>query len=448
MKWILSVATALSLAVSPAAAASRKVCAECVTTNLQRLAGDGLRGRACGTADENAAARFIAQRFAAYKVAGGAADGGYLQSIEIRTPAFAAPPVLTVRNAHLVHGVEILALEPQEVLDGPLALVSAADAPATAAGKLAMLDLYDPTRANALFAAGAAAVIVPAPDQMLRAWDQIAARPPGATRINGVEPGPARPRRTLIFAKADAFAALRGQAGQTASFVAPRGEPRVRTTYNVLGVIHGRAPDADRQAILLSAHYDHVGVINGKVYPGANDDASGTVAVLEFARQLGAGKTPKRTVHFALFGCEEEGGHGAKYWLAQPPTPLANLAANLEFEMIGVPDPERPKTLMLTGWERSNLGPALKANGADIAPDRYPQENFFQRSDNYQLALKGVVAQTISAWPVPATYHQPTDTIGNLDMPFMLEVIQSLTKPVDWLLNSDFRPEWTPGLMP
>ena len=73
----------------------------------------------------------------------------------------------------------------------------------------------------------------------------------------------------------------------------------------------------------------------------------------------------------------------------------------------------------LTGWERSNLGPALAERGAEIGPDLYPAQNFFRRSDNYQLALKGVVAQTISAWPLPPTYHQPTDTIENLDLAFM-----------------------------
>jgi Zn-dependent M28 family amino/carboxypeptidase len=216
----------------------------------------------------------------------------------------------------------------------------------------------------------------------------------------------------------------------------------------VLGVIKGTAPEADRQAILLSAHYDHVGVQDGVLYPGANDDASGTAAVLEFARLLSAEKAPKRTVHFALFGCEEQGGHGAKLFLAKPPLPLADIAANLEFEMIGLPDPKHPTTLMLTGWERSNLGPTLKAQGADIAPDPYPEQNFFQRSDNYQLALKGVVAQTVSAWPIPPTYHQPTDTVESVDLPFMAEVIQSLIGPIRWLANSDFRPEWNAGQKP
>jgi hypothetical protein len=290
------------------------------------------------------------------------------------------------------------------------------------------------------------AVVAEIPEAYLSAWGQLADRPPRGTQIVGGGAPPPPPTRAMIFAKAEAVAALKAMAGQEARLSAPRGEPLARTTYNVLGVIPGG--ESQRRAILLSAHYDHVGVRDGQIYHGANDDASGTAAVLEFARQLASGPRPKRTVEVALFGCEEEGGHGAKYFLAHPPRPLADLAANLEFEMIGAPDPFDRKALMLTGWERSNLGPTLRAHGASIGPDHYPQERFFERSDNYQLALKGVVAQTISAWPVPPTYHKPTDDLAHLDMPFMIEVIGSLSGPIRWLADDDFEPAWLPGMAP
>jgi aminopeptidase YwaD len=157
---------------------------------------------------------------------------------------------------------------------------------------------------------------------------------------------------------------------------------------------------------------------------------------------------PRRTVYFALFGCEEEGGLGAVYFRAHPPGKLEDLAMNLEFEMIGNDDPKRPGLLMLTGWERSNLGPALFAHGARIGPDLYPEQHFFQRSDNYQLALKGVVAQTVSAWPVPPTYHDPSDTLVHIDFAFMNQAIGSMIGPVRWLVDGDFQPEWNPGMKP
>lgn len=449
LSWVAAFAVAVTPAFSNARPSTRKVCADCVTANMARLAGEDFHGRACGTTDENAAARFIAEQLKRYRVAGGLGAGAYLQKVDFSLPVYASPPTLTVAGQDFVQGRSIVVLDPPlGTLNGPLVALATADPPEAGTGKVVLLDSFDPARAGALFAAGVLAVVVPVDDRFAKAWDQLAVRPPGPPAIVGLDPPMARPAKPLIFAKVDALSTLRGLVGQPAQFAAPRAEARMKTTYNVLGVIHGTAPDADRQAILLSAHYDHMGIINGATYHGANDDASGTAAVLEFARQLGGRKAPKRTVHFALFGCEEQGGHGAKYYLAHPPAPLGDLAANLEFEMIGVPDPAAPKTLMLTGWERSNLGPMLKAHGADIGPDKYPQENFFQRSDNYQLAKRGVVAQTISAWPVPPTYHQPTDDLAHLDLPFMVEVIGSLGGPIDWLLNSDFRPDWEPGKAP
>ena len=85
---------------------------------------------------------------------------------------------------------------------------------------------------------------------------------------------------------------------------------------------------------------------------------------------------------------------------------------------------------------------------AKIVADPYPEQNFFQRSDNYQLALQGVVAQTISAWPIPPTYHQATDDLAHVDLTLMDQVITSMIGPVTWLLNSDFQPAWNPGQNP
>lgn len=450
MKSLVSLAAAAAVAATPMAtpAAPRpaKVCEACVTANMQRLAGDDLRGRACATADENAAAAFIAERLRAYRVAGGAEGGAYLQKVDVLTPSYAAPPALSAGPVRLVHGVDMLALEAPGQVSGPLARVVKGE---PAPGKIALLDgPFDQAAVVGLLAGGALGVVAVAPERYLAHWEQLAERPPRGTVVVGVDAAAAPVEKALLLVRPEAFAALAAQAGAEATLTAPQAAPLSRTTYNVLGVIHGKDADADENAILLSAHYDHLGLRGGQLYRGANDDASGTAAVLEFARLLGAGKAPRRTVHFALFGCEEEGGHGAKYYLAHPPTPLANLKANLEFEMIGVPDPADRKRLMLTGWERSNLGPILREQGASIGPDPYPQENFFQRSDNYQLARKGVVAQTISAWPIPPTYHQPTDDLAHIDLPFMVEVIQSLAEPISWLANGDFQPAWNPGMQP
>ena len=111
--------------------------------------------------------------------------------------------------------------------------------------------------------------------------------------------------------------------------------------------------------------------------------------------------------------------------------------------MIGAQDPKLPKgTMMITGWERSNLADALKAKGALLAKDPYPEQHFYERSDNYSLALQGIVAHTVSGWATIPTYHSAQDTLGNIDIPYMTAAIQSLVEPVRWLVTGDFEPKW------
>lgn len=227
----------------------------------------------------------------------------------------------------------------------------------------------------------------------------------------------------------------------------------LRTTVNVVGMLRGSDPKHADGAILLSAHLDHLGVgakVNGDgIYNGADDDASGVCAVLELARILGNRSRPKRTVLFVLFGSEELGSLGALWFRQHPPLPMRDIVANLEFEMIGREDAAvPPHTLWLTGYERSNLGPALEQHGAQLVADPHPAEKFFARSDNYGLAKQGIVAHTVSSFGLHADYHQPSDEIAHIDFIHMDESIASLVKPVEWLVDSDFKPSWNAGGRP
>ncbi len=224
-------------------------------------------------------------------------------------------------------------------------------------------------------------------------------------------------------------------------------------TWNAIGVVRGTDPKLRDSVVLFSAHLDHLGVgppVNGdSIYNGADDDASGVTAVLELARVLGEGPRPRRTVLFALFGSEEAGGLGSTYFSEHPPVPLKEIVADLEFEMIGRRDPAVPDDdVWLTGWERSNLGPALKAQGAQVVADPHAQQNFFARSDNYILAKKGVVAQTIGSYGLHADYHEPSDDLAHIDFNHMDVVIEALIAPMEWLVNTDFVPEWRKGGKP
>ena len=224
------------------------------------------------------------------------------------------------------------------------------------------------------------------------------------------------------------------------------------TTWNAIAILPGT--DESGQVILLTAHLDHLGIgppneSGDTIYNGADDDASGTSAVLALAHALAMGPRLRRTVVFALFGSEEIGGFGNAGFLAHPPLPLEAIVANLEFEMIGRPDASVPDDdLWLTGFERSNLGTELAKHGAPLVADPHPQEQFFQRSDNIALARMGTVAQTVSSFGLHKDYHQPSDELSKIDFNHLEHTITSMIAPIRWICDTDWRPSWNPGGRP
>jgi Zn-dependent M28 family amino/carboxypeptidase len=223
-------------------------------------------------------------------------------------------------------------------------------------------------------------------------------------------------------------------------------------TWNVVAQLTGSDATLRREIILLSAHLDHVGMRpnapgDDKIFNGADDDASGSVAVLELAKAMMQGPRPKRTIVFAWFGSEERGGHGSNYFAET--TPLGGVIANLQFEMIGRPDPKvPPQTLWLTGYERSTLGPELARRGARLVQDPHPDQSFFTRSDNIRFARKGIPAHTVSSFGLHKDYHQPGDEVSTIDFPHMTEAIRSMVEPIRWLANDPWKPDWVPGGRP
>jgi Zn-dependent M28 family amino/carboxypeptidase len=262
----------------------------------------------------------------------------------------------------------------------------------------------------------------------------------------------------IVLAKAayDEIAALAD--GVTVGFNAELKPAETTHTWNAVGRLTGRDAKLKDDVILLSAHLDHLGTRTppagtaaaaDAIYNGADDDASGTVAVLALAEALAGRAAPKRSVVFALFGSEESGGLGSRYFAERPPAPLNTIVANLQFEMIGRPDPKvAAQTLWLTGYERSNLGPTLAEHGARLVRDPHPEQNFFMRSDNIQFARRGIVAHTVSSYGMHTDYHQPSDEVRAIDFPHMTRAIASMLKPIRWLANSNFTPAWLQGMKP
>jgi len=442
--------------LSAAAAATAQtwtVKPEWVRAHEDFLASDVMAGRGSATRDEQITATYVASEFEAYGLKTAPGMSGYVQTAEIKAVQLDGHATLIAGGVTLNEGADFDLLSATGApAEGSLVRVAVADAKSAKIAHGAAVLLTGAADPNAGFAAyqqlrraGAELVLIEQTPGLQNLYGMMG----GKTRIPirlADDPTPSR-GSDIILLRAEAVAKL-PQDGSATLTVRELPPAAPRQTFNAIGYLPGT--DANAGTILLSAHLDHLGIgrpVNGDdIYNGANDDAAGTTAVLEMAHALAAGPPLKRSVLFVCYGSEEIGELGSTYFGMHPPVPLKDLVANLEFEMIGSQDPKMPAgVLLLTGWDRSNLGPALKEHGALLGPDPYPEQHFFERSDNYALALNGVVAHTAAGWGTPPTYHQPNDDLSHLDVAFMTRAIQSLIEPVRWLASSDFRPAWNPG---
>ena len=443
-----------------------ELCASCVKSNLSYLAGPALHGRGSGTEDEHHAAEFIAGKLKDYGLEPAAGEGQFIQTGTSRSREVVGDPTLSIESREhgglnvliLTHGKQIVitGLSQAEVtasvqkldLNDDKTSVSDVQSGAAVLLKLKIGTSIEDARGIAApyRSAKAAMVIIASPPGPQKMFETLAKQPPQTPQQIGDEPPPSR--APLVLAKQETFDQLWAQTAHATAKLQAEITPWKEThTWNVLAKIEGT--DEKDQIILLSAHLDHLGVVKGETYPGADDDASGTAAVMELARILAKEPRPKRSVVVALWGSEEEGMVGAQYFLQNPTFPVKNIVADLEFEMIGRPDPKiKPDELWLTGWDRTDLGPQLVQHGAKLVADPHPAEKFFQRSDNYALAKDGIVAQTVSSFGLHKDYHQPTDTVAKIDFQHMDRAIASMIEPVTWLANTDFKPEWLEGKKP
>ncbi|HUF50889.1 MAG TPA: M20/M25/M40 family metallo-hydrolase [Longimicrobiales bacterium] len=222
---------------------------------------------------------------------------------------------------------------------------------------------------------------------------------------------------------------------------------------NVVGLIPGADPVLRNEAVIVGAHYDHIGIrpaVNGdSIANGADDDASGVIAVLEIARALRQGPAPRRTVIFVAFTGEESGGVGSAWYMAQPAVPLERTVAQFQIEMIARPDSlvGGSGRAWLTGYELSTMGPLLAAAGVPVVRDPRPDQNFFRRSDNYRFAQRGIPAHTFSSFNLHADYHRVSDEVDRVDFTHMTSLIEAATRAVRVLADGP-RPEWNPGMRP
>ncbi|GGF23122.1 M28 family peptidase [Flavobacterium limi] len=192
-----------------------------------------------------------------------------------------------------------------------------------------------------------------------------------------------------------------------ASYLNARNDEKLPDSENIWAFIEGS--EKPNEILVISAHYDHVGVQNGEVYNGADDDGSGTVALLEmakaFAKAKKDGNGPKRSILFLHVTGEEHGLHGSRYYSENPLYPLANTIADINIDMIGRRDAEHVKTNNYVYVIGANRLSTDLHNAVVSQNDKYikmdldfkfndPKDpnRFYERSDHYNFAKHGIPA--------------------------------------------------------
>lgn len=375
---------------------------------LSALADDSMQGRGTGTVGGAMAAKFIAAEF---KAAGlePAGDSGYFQRV---------PVAITSRNG----AMRASAVASFEVRD-----TFPADRRGLAVNVVGILRGTDPVLKDSV-------VLVDAH------YDHLGLRAGGPIDVDSV----------------------RVYGDLTAPIVAERAKWAKDNNVNLRG--RGGAQMTDAQRATMDQFQARIAAVRvnmdslrraipkphlDSVYNGADDDASGTTAVIEIAKQLAKGPRPKRTIVFAATTGEEVGLIGTNWYIKHPAMPLTSMEANLEIEMIGRPDSLAggEGKAWLTGFERSNMGETFASQGLAVVPDKRPEQSFFTRSDNIAFARMGIPAHTLSTFNLHTDYHQLTDEVRFVDFAHMAGVINVGVKAVGILANGP-APKWNEGGKP
>jgi len=231
-------------------------------------------------------------------------------------------------------------------------------------------------------------------------------------------------------------------------------------SQNVIGVLPGTDPELKDEYVMLTAHYDHVGVgaagsnatmPNDSIFNGARDNGMGSIALLNAAKALGEMPT-KRTIVVMWVTGEEKGLLGSRYYAERPLIPLEKTIFNLNTDGAGYNSTEHVSIFGFgrTGTDEKVVA-ALTAAGLKVFPDPAPEQNLFDRSDNVSFAIKGVPAMTFSPGLISFDerinkyYHQVTDNPDSIDYDYMLKYVQSYAFLARLIANDAERPTWVDG---
>jgi hypothetical protein len=413
--------------------------------HLSFLASDLLEGRGTPSRGLDLAAEYIAAQFrrAGLDPVG---DEGYFQTatMMVREPNWEGFEMSVTSGGKTVkidrNEVSLRATKAIAIDNAPIILVDSAEPPAAERINGSVVFIADP-RAN----------------RGLRGYQPrlvLTAAGGGAYRPAVVDPEvPERRGFDGGFVTHPGFADLLklGDARVTIHMAAPI--DRAVKVRNVAGVLQGSDPDLRDTYVMLTAHYDHLGMRttgDDKIFNGANDDGSGTVSVIEVASALAAMKPrPKRSVLFVTFFGEELGLVGSRYYGRHPLIPLDKTIADLNLEQVGRTDAANGRQLnngSVTGFDFSDLPRILVDEGEKVGikvyKDSQRSDQYFQQSDNQALADVGIPAHTLCVAFEFNDYHQVSDHWQKIDYENMARVDRAVTLGLLHLASEAPPPKW------
>ncbi|MEO2267001.1 M28 family peptidase [Pseudoalteromonas sp. YIC-656] len=400
--------------------------------DISYLASDDLKGRKSFSPEIDIAADYIAERFTRIGLEPMAGANSFKQQFELHS--------VTPKNV-------AVSLNNQAVDTSKLAVVSQSSgftwlqpSDATITHIAADMDLRATLRELNHLGGNHLVIVDNAHEEMFSRYQNYFNA--GLTKLELKDQG----AMVLILGQNEAVSALD---------VKVENELKSQRLTNVIGVLPGKKKDSE--VVLFSAHYDHLGQKKGEqhehdeehgdehdtIYNGANDNASGTGAMLNLAQHYAHLADNERTLMFAAFTAEEMGLIGSKHF-ATTQNPDA-ITAMINIEMIGKPSPFGSGNLWMTGADKSDLQAVLNQSLPEenhIQANPYPKLNLFYRSDNASLASMGVPAHSFSSTDMENNdhYHTPNDELANLDFDSIYKSVTLLAKASAPLARAQFTP--------
>ncbi|HJR54286.1 MAG TPA: M28 family peptidase [Gemmatimonadota bacterium] len=471
--------------------AASTITSEDMGAAIATIAADSMGGRDTPSPGLDKTAAWIADRYAAYGLAPAGDDGTFFQRYlfplrALDTTGVHFGTVVNGENVMLVYGEDYFVaaatpFEDRAMGHGSLVWVGrAADGswppPESAEGQVMVVSLpgsYDrdwriaaaQARRTAQ-AAGARALVVALgedfPEVAFERLAELAAEPSRSL----VDPD----EIPVFYVRPAAAAAVVARGGlDLAALVAGSGEPQVvpgvethfsadavvveeATAPNVVAVLRGSDPELADTYVVFSAHMDHVGIgtanaAGDSIYNGADDDASGTAALVEMAGAFSTlEEAPRRSLVFLNVSGEEKGLLGSRWFTEHPTVPVDGIVANVNMDMIAR---NAPDSIVVIGQQYSSLGPLVQEVAAEhpelgltVSEDLWPEERFFFRSDHFNFARLEIPALFFFAG-VHEDYHQPSDELAKLDLDKAARVARLAFWTAYAIADSPTAPTWT-----